>query len=230
MWSSFFFTNPYGFQFLAIDGSCQFYTSSDYRLGIASGTLANDEEEELSKALHWYELDDWGRSARSDEACPDAPEIQLGKAKSLAACTCGCDADAPLGLSEALMSAPDWVKRLEQRGEKLAGPVSAVATSFEQNGANVKVVDWPLPRSISSIPNLLLNGGQIQTGPYARFEDSADAKQLRELRTATITPSMIDGLMVREAGKLYSVVVRDELPDDASRGIEALRLTWPKSP
>jgi hypothetical protein len=232
------FTNPDGFAFFLIDGSCRYYAGQNYMRGIVSGTLTPGEAQEFSTDLHWSELDGWTWGAK-ELGCPDASGATLSKAGVAATCTCGCDAGAPKGLDAALSKAYAWVERLTREGQPLDGPVSAVALS--SSAADMPVVlAWPLTRTLRSISNLIVERGDARlwmgTGPWARFTDTAEIMKLREMRTM-VTNMDVSGsgsvhtfVIVRESAdaELYNLYVRDELPDATVKAWDALKATLPK--
>jgi hypothetical protein len=55
----YYFTEPHGHAFIAIDGECHFDVEDDYMRGVFSGTLTPEDAEELSAVLHWNDLDGW---------------------------------------------------------------------------------------------------------------------------------------------------------------------------
>jgi hypothetical protein len=114
----YFFTNPHGAAFFAIDGKCRFFAELNYMRGILSGTLTPAEADQLSADLHWDALAGWGNWGRGkDMGCPDAGDSTLIRARVAASCTCGCDAQAPKGLEAALGKAYDWVQKLTSSGK-----------------------------------------------------------------------------------------------------------------
>jgi hypothetical protein len=112
--------------------------------------------------------------------------------------------------------------------------VSALIASDSSSSADLPKFDWPLSRPIASIPGLVVGSGNGGVG--ARFDDPADCAKLRELRAAATMPhvssgpSLAGGMIVRENGMEYTLLVRDELPDDAERAWKALDATVPLPP
>ena len=223
------FTNPHGHAFLAVDGGCHYYVSDSAMHGIQSDTLSATQEDTLGRELHFRDLARWSWDLQKDMACPDGSGVSLLRAGKRNGCTCGCDSAAPAGLSEALSAAQAWVTRLSAAGKPLDGAVSALA--FESADGLTDPSAWPLARAVSEIPELLHTRHEpsLQAdGTYARF-DGADAQKLRELRSAAFKAANgSDRIMtVRDAGKLYELYVRDELPDSAATAWKALEATLP---
>lgn len=224
---TFAFTNPRGATFLAIDGTCHYYVLQNYMRGIQSGTLSAADADALARDLHWHDLASWAWDLQKDMACPDASGVLLSRAHVSAGCSCGCDANAPRGLGDALTQAQQWVTRLTTSGKPLEGAVTALAFEGEASGSAIPVMDWPLATQPSAVPNLvhdrsdpkLWQGG----GSYARFE-GADATKLRDLRSATLRASTITPgfAQARSAGKVYELYVRDELPEATAKAWDAL--------
>jgi hypothetical protein len=231
------FTNPYGHAFLFVDGSCRYFAGDNYMRGIASGTLTQAEADELSKDVHWRELDAWTWGVVGEFSCPDAGSVTLNKARVSASCSCGCDKGAPKGLEAALAKGYEWVERLVSEGAPLEGPISAVALEASA-GVSDPPSAWPLTKTLSSIPNLIVERGDAKlwmgTGPWARFDDAADAAKLRELRTTlskTDRPgsgSVHTFVQVQEGSNVFELYVRDELPDGVVKALAELKATLPK--
>lgn len=231
VWESYSFTNQYGLTFLLIDGSCRYFAGENYMLGIISGTLTQAEADELSNDVHWNELSGWGDwGTRKDAPCPDSGLVSLSRSNVVAACSCGCDPTAPKGLADALAKSYAWVQRLMTQGKPLDGPVSAIAMPTSSGSSTTAPTTWPLTRSMSSIANLFYEQGdarlQTGTGPYARFDDPAEATKLREVRAAHAKATTLSA-RVQEASTQYDLFVRDELPEDAVRALKAFQATIP---
>jgi len=233
----YFFTNPHGHAFFAVDGKCQFYAGQNYMRGIATGTLTAAEAEALSKDVHWFELAGWDWNANNDAACPDSGVVSLTRAKINAGCSCGCDDASPMGLNDALSSAYMWIDRLMTEGKPVTGPLSAIAFTSEAGAGNtnVPVVDWPLARSMSSIPGLVHEPSaeylSATNTMVAHFDDPAEAMKLREARVATVSHdtngSVGNSVPVKEGSVQYRVYARDELPAEAEMAWKALKDTLP---
>jgi hypothetical protein len=232
---TFNFTNPRGHTFLAIDGSCHYFVSDDYMRGVHTGSLSASDADALAHELRWDELGGWNWSVTQDETCPDAGGQQLTRARKRVGCSCGCDAAAPAGLSDALTAAQRWSERLATAGEALAGPVSGLA--LERSDAKLdpsvdRALDWPLTTGLAAVPNLLRLQSESDLwkgdGTHARF-DPPDATKLRELRSRTLAdPRNAPGyVLVRDAGKVYELYVRDELPAAVGSAWDALDATVP---
>jgi hypothetical protein len=231
------FTNPYGHAFFLIDGQCHYYAGGNYMKGIATGTLTQDEEGELSSDLHWNELDDWTWGGVKEQGCPDAGSVTLNRAGVSAMCTCGCDTGAPQGLNAALEKAYAWAERLVSQGALLDTPVSAIVLEASSGDPTPQSI-WPLMRTMSSIPNLIVDRGDSKlwmgTGPWARFDDTADISKLRQLRADTTnldvagSGSVHTFVPIQDGANLYQLYVRDELPDDVLERWDGLKATLPK--
>lgn len=236
LWPTFGFTNPRGHAFIGIDGKCRFYVGQNYMRGVVSGTLSTSEAAQVAADFHWNDLDGWaGYGVSKDAPCPDAGIVAVMKAKAAAGCSCGCDPAAPAGLADALKHAYEWLDKLAASGKPLDGPVSAVILDSDVSGLppNQMKFDWPLSRTIESIPNLRFEGSAstLWTGPWARFDDSAEFTKLRDLRAKTFDANNGNGaqfVIVRAGGKDYALYVRDELPTEADKAWTALKSSVPK--
>jgi hypothetical protein len=240
--STYFFTNPHGHAFFAVDGKCRFFAGQNYMRGILTGTLSPAQADQLSADVHWDALAGWGDwGTAKDFGCPDAGGLTLIRAKVAASCTCGCDDKAPQGLGDALGKAYEWVEKLTSSGTPVDGPVTAIILSDRSVGGpvNQPKFDWPLSRPSASIPGLVLesgNSGFLMGDVGVRFDDAADYAKLREMRSATTmtdvpnSGSIAGSVIVRENGNEYNLFVRDELPDDADKAWKTLDATVPLPP
>jgi hypothetical protein len=232
---TFAFTNPRGHTYLAIDGSCHYYALDDYMRGIQTGSLSAADADALARDLHWRELAGWKWGVQQDMACPDASGVTLSRAHVSAGCSCGCDTAAPKGLADALTQAQRWVTRLTAAGKPLDGAVTGLAFEGASSGTSIPVLDWPLTTAPSAVPNLLHPRSEPTlwqgTGSYARFE-GADAAKLRDLRSATLAASTITPgfALARDAGKVYELYVRDELPEATAKAWDAFDASLPGGP
>lgn len=238
---TFGFTNPHGHAYLAIDGTCHYYSASDYMHGVSSGTLTAAQADQLSADLHWTDLEAWAAyGLNTDAGCSDAGVVGLMKANAAAGCSCGCDPAAPSGLSDALQRAYEWVQELTTVGKPLDGPVSAVILEASLGmGHDQPVFDWPLSRSIDSVPNLLLDQSDARlwmgTGPWATFDAAADYTKLRQMRTATANSDnagsgyVSGAVRLRVNGMDYDLFVRDELPAGVERAWRELKASVPSN-
>ena len=225
------FLSPYGDQFFAIDGACRFYAQDNPIHPIESGTLTRDYVTQLEADIAWDQLAEWG--LHHQPTCEEAPGALLAVHGVGLLCGglpergCGCDQTAPDGLQEAQDNARRWLAELLEVGAPLSGPLGAVALELET--APAAAADrWPLERSMASIPNLIVNRQQAQTGPYARFDRPEDTAKLRDLRrgqpeAARAAPFE---LHVREGDRDYELYLRDELPSADARAIESLLASW----
>jgi hypothetical protein len=213
------FSSVYGSTFFFIDGSCHFYVSETSVHGVRTGTLNTAAAAQLSADLGWSKLDEWrDYGTRGDQGCPDAPVSLLAKQNVALRCVCGCDPGAPAGLADSQRNAARWVATLWQQGDELTTAVSAIAIPGRR--PNSHYVSWPLTRSMSSIADLIMtpNTQQLLVGPYARFDNVAEALALRKLRSDAFTHDTEHALVipVSESGAKYDLLVRDELPDETT--------------
>jgi hypothetical protein len=238
--STYYFTNPHGHTFFAIDGKCRFFAGDNFMRGIISGTLTSAQADQLSADVHWDALAGWGDWPGSPSGCADGSGVTLIREKVSVTCVCGCGDKAPKGLDDAQTKAYAWVEKLMSMGKALDGPVSAIVLSDRDVGGSVNQpkFDWPLSRSITSIPGLLVESGSafLMAGAGVRFDDAADYAKLRSLRAATVmadvpnSGSRATAVFVRDNGKEYYLLVRDELPEDTEKAWKALEATLPLPP
>jgi hypothetical protein len=215
---SFSFTNPHGHWFLFIDGQCNYYVSTGYWKGVATGVLDAPQAEALALDVDWDSIDEL--RVEDVESCPDAGSDSIwapdGRRVS---CTCGCD-EGPVSARKmnALDTMRELAYELAMQGQSATGPVSALA-SLTSPAADA--LAWPLGMAIADFPSLVHDLNDLGPNPeYALFEDAMDAMALRSLRAQQQpgTP-----LSVTDGQATYQLWVRDELPDGVSAAIESLR-------
>lgn len=219
--STYMFTNPYGSQFLFVDGQCRYYASVDYMQGIATGTLSSAQAQQLAADIGWSMLPAW--STYSDTQCPDAGASIIMQPSYAVTCICGCQDMGPPGLAVAMTKALEWVENLNTQGTRSTGAVSAIAGTVDAvSGVELA---WPLDRSIADIPDLVQQDVNIFAGGSgARFEDPVEASALRDLRSAAVDQVMsAQTIPVIDDGQPYVVFARDELPDGVDAAINALQ-------
>jgi hypothetical protein len=226
------FTNPTGWELLAIDGKCHYYASNNYLRGYVTGTLTDGEAQQLEHELHFVEIDYWVTRFKSGPAsCVDGATASLHASSGSLSCTCSCPSDAPIGLGEVLgTNGEAALERLMAAGESLSGPVSAAITPDPTQGAGAQgpAVAWPLDRAIDDVAELVFtstNDERLRTGPYASFE-SDDAAALRALRSEQHEKSPDNHFVyvpLRDRDKSFSLYVRDEWPEDFVERMESFR-------
>lgn len=219
---SYAFTNPYGHVFLFVDGMCRYYASADLS-GVRTGTLSAAQASELERAIGWTKLSSWS-ALPNDLPCFDAGSVVIQQPGAAASCTCGCDATKPAELIAAIGQVNRRVQELVAQGTPLNGPVRALATPKELATGNE--LTWPLSTPMANVPALIeANPAQLFYAKGALFVSASDAAQLRMLRAQALARRDIATAQVpvRDAGKVYEMYVRDELPDDVVRAIDALR-------
>jgi hypothetical protein len=202
----------------ALDRHGRYYASRDALQGLREGTLTAAQAEQLAAEIGWASIDEWS-AYPDDESCPDAGNVTLWKPGAAASCTCGCP-DSPIMEAEtaALAQMYPWIEMLVMNGDELTTPIAAIAV--ETGPASGTELAWPLDRAMTGIAGLVqTNDGAILGAPVI-FDEAADAASLRALRARTTTPGRL--LQVRDDGVLYTLYLRDELPDEVTQGIALL--------
>jgi hypothetical protein len=172
--------------------------------GVKSGTLDATQAQALATAVHRSQIPSY--SSWSDIGCPDAGAVSISDGASSASCSCGCDPEAPNGLSAAIDAAAQWKETLWDAGTPLDGPVAAAAqpSGVTTQPAKAWTLSWP----IADLPLPNTPEGKVVT-------DAADAAKLRELRAG----STFEGVLIDVSGTRYELFVRDELPDAVKTAI-----------
>ena len=228
----YYFTEPHGYSFFAVDGKCRYYVEDDYMRGIFTGTLTPDDAAQLSADMHWSELDGWV-DLESEGSCFDASTATLIKPNAAVGCYCACKA-APMGLTEAMRNVTKWQEKMLEEGTPLDGPVGALIDTTSRGGPSAQpIYEWPLERSIDSIPDLLLEplgDPRLVAGSdqWARFDDPEEFKKLRELRAEALrakdeSSGFTPAILIRDGNKLYDLYVRDEPQDGFEQAWNDLR-------
>jgi hypothetical protein len=213
------FTNPYGSGFFFVDGKCHYYASADYMLGISEGDLSPAEASQLLSDIGWAQRQSF--RGLSPSQCADGATTQVTLPDSAFACTCGdCGSTSPAGKTAAIRGAALVPMTYAMRGKALSGAVSAIA--YAQTFSNgLQPLAWPLSRSIVSIAGLVQANDSAVRELGVRFDQPADASALRSLRTAARSGTASAGfVMVADSG-MYSLYVRDELPDAVAQSYAA---------
>jgi hypothetical protein len=215
---SYQFTNPYGSWFAVVDGQCHFYVSESYMQGVLTGTLSPEDATALADDVRFSQIDAW--NGHYGASCSDGGPVSLATQHAAISCVCGCDG-APAGAATAMGELYDWIDRLVTRGTPLAAAVSALAYEDDKRGPPQNVVAWPLSRPLADVSGLVVSS-LAQNGPGARFDDAADAKALRELRsTHSASDTAAQSLIVKDAAGQYVLLVRDELPSSSAAAVAA---------
>jgi len=218
--SSYFFTYPYGFDFLVIDGKCRVYAGRNYMRGMTVAEATPEAASLIAEQLQYGRIKAW--TGRYGVVCPDGGTTTLASPDGAVSCTCGCEG-APGGAATAINSLPELVQRWTKGGGSPGQGVSALIYLANESLSNDKIETWPLTRAIASIPNLLsADRSSMATG--AAFEPGADADALRSLRASAFQANMQSGFIrVRESGSsmIYELFVRDDMPTDVAARVKA---------
>ncbi|MCA9593624.1 MAG: hypothetical protein KC776_09950 [Myxococcales bacterium] len=205
------FTNPYGYSLLAITGQCEAYVSQSYMMGVRHLTLTKERAETVAQEVRRASIAAW--SSHQDMSCPDAGGNFISDGQSLASCSCGCDPDAPAGLSDALEKAYQWHDTLWAEGSPLTGPVAVAAAPDSSPAPGVTAVPWSLSWPITDLPTPNTSAGKVVT-------DTADLATLRQLRADAALSSLSYVPVVD--GEQYRLYVRDELPTELATKLDVL--------
>lgn len=209
------FLEPLG-QFFVVNGQCQYYAMRNGKIG--TGMLSAEQAEQLTQISHWPDYASWG-SFTDRFSCPDAGVVSLLAPNIRLSCTCGCDDDAPTGLSQAFSEVTPFTSMVQDNAVSLMEAVSVIAIPWDEGmgDATVAAQAWPLTRELTSVAVPALES--TTSGTY--ISDPDEVAALQALRAAWQGAGAL--IKVRdEAGDLHGVLVRDELPEDTREAVQAL--------
>ncbi len=215
--STYEFTNPYGHEFLFVNGQCAYYASQDWRGGMRTGTLTTQQATQLAAAIGWTELDAFAANPDVD-SCPDGSTSTIWAPSVSAACTCGCSSSPVMvAKQEAIASIRPWIEMLVMEGAPLDVPILGIAHELGPEMGNEQ--PWPLDRPLTEIDGLVQDVfAPPPLDPPVRFDDPVDSAALR----AVPVVSGPDQLLVSEAGVSYQLFLLDELDADVRASIDVL--------
>lgn len=209
---TFEFTNPYGHDFLFVNGKCEYLIGRSLMQPVMAGTLSAKQASEIEEDLALHHLPAW--SSHDDYACPDAPVFYLRSATGYGECSCGCDGDAPSGLESALNAASAWTEELIARGSPLDGPVEVIAISYDHE-VRGPYQEWTLDEPLESFAlpeaELYVVDGTQPTVVTLTGEQATAARALRailfeERGWAAPVPVQTDD------NHSFEVFIRDQVP------------------
>jgi hypothetical protein len=218
--SSFEFTNPYGHRFLYVTGECRFLTGASLAGATRVGTLTDAQALQLGEMLELDRFASW--PAYQDQSCPDAGIFYVETLAGYGECSCYCDEEGPEGVAETIEAAQGVLDALDEAGEVLSGPVEVVAF-LRPDDFSATVEPWPLDLDLADI-ELPYSDFVHGTPPPVHVLDGVQAEAARALRATVVTDGGPRPVYVRsEAGKLYEVHIRDQVPAELAAAIGAFR-------
>jgi hypothetical protein len=205
------FTGANGTRFLAIDGHCNFWISTE--LGIVrEGTLLD------TTPLAAYETTTYGKLGNFSDfrpmyACQEGYPTVLWDPSGVTADTCGLqEPTPPAGWVEAFIHADELMQALAAVGELSRGPLRVI---FDREENTNEATTWPLALDLAAVIPKAPLANQDYWAPDAGFlfKPGEDAEALRTARNSTNFSSAVF-LLPLDAGAAPSVVghMRDELP------------------
>jgi hypothetical protein len=199
--------NPYGFQFLLVDGQCHYYASVGWMSGIVSGRLSRAQADDLLDQVGWSQRFAW--QGYSVGTWADTTTLCVAAADAAFACNEEFECGAQPGKAEALRRAQQQLAALAQRGTPLSGRLLAFA--FESvDPPTPPTLPWPLTRSIRSIDGLGSEDG-------VEFVLPKEVAALRTLRRTVWESSMLPLINSEDEGVFYYVLITDLLPEAVSQ-------------
>jgi hypothetical protein len=203
---SYFFEQPYGTDFLFIDGQCDFIiaghkgTPGTFSAGHLDAQTAGELE-------HTLGLDQLPKGEFADkESCPDAGTVSLATAQFYGDCSCGCDPGTPAALERAFEAVTPALTQLRAQGAAHSGDVEVAAVARNFGSARA----WPFSWPIGEIANERLNDSTMPR--KERVLEGADAQTARDLRSEAYAEDGEKRIQVQSGGGLYELLVRDRVP------------------
>jgi hypothetical protein len=195
--------NPYGYQFLLVDGQCHYYASVGMMSGIVSGRLNHAEADDLLDQIGWSQRFAW--QGYSVGALADATTLCVAGEDAAFACNSQFECGPQVEKSAALRRAQQQIEALAQRGTPLTGALLTAA--FESFDAPTPpTFRWPLSRSILSIDGLLSEDG-------AEFDVPKEVAALRMLRSKVQDSALNRLIETEDEGVNYYLLIADLLPE-----------------
>lgn len=215
------FERPYGFEFLFVDGHCDFIVA---KLGEESpgsftqGHLSDDAAAELTQRL---ELGSLPRGVYFDnEACPDAGSVSLATPYYYGDCVCGCD-DAPDAFERALSAIGETLSFVRAQGSAASGEVELAARMHAQIKAGTPV-EWPFDWPLAEIDNVTLNDNTVRV--KTRTLAGSEARTARDLFAETRTSSSNTLVTVESNGSTYRLFLRERTNPELAKRIAKFQL------
>jgi hypothetical protein len=195
--------NPYGYQFLLVDGQCHYYASVGMMSGVVSGRLNHAEADDLLDQIGWSQRFAW--QGYSLGTLPDSTTLCVAAEDAAFACNSDFQCGAQVEKSAALRRAQQQLEALAQRGIPLTGALLTAA--FESFDRSTRLTfPWPLSRSILSIDGLLSDDG-------AEFDLPKEVAALRMLRSKVQESDKNSLIETEDQGVFYYLFIADLLPE-----------------
>jgi hypothetical protein len=195
--------NPYGYQFLLVDGQCHYYASVGMMSGVVSGRLNHAEADDLLDQIGWSQRFAW--QGYSLGTLADSTTLCVATEDAAFACNDQLQCGAQVEKSAALRRAQQQLEALAQRGTPLTGALlTAASESFDRSTR--LTFPWPLSRSILSIDGLLSDDG-------AEFDLPKEVAALRMLRSKVQESDKNSLIETEDQGVFYYLFIADLLPE-----------------
>lgn len=213
------FTNPYGFRFLFVLGTCRYFMSRSTLEGVLTGHLFYPDA--VEDVLGWSGLAAW--SSHEDMSCPDAGATIITNGSNRASCTCGCDDNAPPGMRAVFDGLSEQMDTLAMVSARIDGPMRLLLVGPPVGGLPLQAFPWPLswdPGGVALTYEELISS----TLEGTQVTDPAEFGALRMLRAEAHMAYDYDRpIRVRTtSGAEYDLYLRDELPADVASAAAAM--------
>lgn len=211
-------------EFLVVDGHCQFWRAENGQRFVSTGTLSEEEAERLVDDLGYGQLHEYANFAEGP--CPDAGAVSIVVPDARLTCYCECDQneDAPEGWRrafEVMLSG----RAESYEGTPYDGPAELLLVELDQLPEG-QVLPWPLeraPRDVeifpaddnldelpfvrrSTIGVVITDSGEVATLRAARAEFGADESSEYHLPVTWTGPDST-------TARAYDLLLRDDLPE-----------------
>jgi len=224
-----------GFDYLRVDGNCNFYVFRQRRNDpILTGRLSEADARRLAKELSYAEWPELG-GLRASGSIVDGALVIVTDGENEMTCAQGCrdhplesDRNAARLLDRILDPADAWRTKLLSEGAPVDGNVRFAVAKYASIPHAGPYLQWPLADPIETYAvdrTIGFNSPDyvpITTGHAAEGKEASALRALRMQAAATSVPgSATEGWIVIAAsdGGAYEVVVGDTLPYENADGL-----------
>jgi hypothetical protein len=215
------FTEKWGFNFLTVTGTCQYWAGFTAFRGFVSGTLTDAQAKDLSVAMSFGRFGEF--SEFTGDYCVDGNTRYLRDPSGKMQCNCDCSG-GPSAYQEAFAQASGWARSLYEMGEPLTGGIWIALEEVSPGELVNSPLEWPLPWKISARPEALatVGNGSFSADTGLFVEDPTEVDALREVRRAVLAQQGDLGATVTDGEGAYRLYLRDDLPALSAEALEQL--------